>query len=147
MQHRPAVVVQMSQSQHRTQGRSLEGLHILLVEDESIIALMVEETLCELGGIVSYAGSVAEALAALQSHLPDAAVLDVNLAGEFVFPVAEALSAAQIPFVFTTGYGRSGIPPRWAGRPVLQKPFDDTALARALATALREDDQAQSRRA
>jgi CheY-like chemotaxis protein len=119
----------------------LEGLRILLVEDETIIALMVEEVLLDLGCLVSHASSVRGALAALKERAPDAAVLDVNLGGQSAEPVAEALVAAGIPFVFTTGYGRSGLPYRWDSRPVLQKPFGPDALATALVLAL--DERAQ----
>jgi hypothetical protein len=59
-------------------------------------------------------------------------LLDVNLGGELAFPVAERLDAETVPFVFATGYGRKGIPPVWAGRPVIQKPFDIDVLTDAL---------------
>jgi CheY-like chemotaxis protein len=123
----------------------LDGLRILLVEDETIIALMLEEVLNELGCLVSRAGSVRGALAALAAHTPDAAVLDVNLAGQSAEPVAEALVAAGIPFVFTTGYGRGGISYRWDSRPVLQKPFGPDALATALARALEDHAHGEAR--
>jgi CheY-like chemotaxis protein len=75
-------------------------------------------------------------LALLDARTPDAAVLDVNLGGDPVYPVARRLADAGVPFVFATGYGASGIHEDWAGRPVVQKPFLSEALGTALGTAL-----------
>ncbi len=111
----------------------LAGLTVMVVEDETIVSFLVEDMLTELGcAQVFHASGVSEALALLQERQPDAAVLDVNLAGEFAYPVAEVLDAGHVPFIFATGYGRSGIPAHWAPRPVIQKPFDAATLAAAL---------------
>jgi CheY-like chemotaxis protein len=116
---------------------SLDGLTILIVEDETIIAFMIEDMLTELGcAAVLHAGRIQDALALLRDRKPDAVVLDVNLAGEHAYPVAMRLAEAQIPFIFTTGYGRSGLPAEWASRPVIQKPFSLEALADALRAAM-----------
>lgn len=116
---------------------TLEGLSVLVVEDESIVSLMVESMLTELGcAQVWYASGVSEALEILAERTPDAAVLDVNLAGEQVYPVARRLAAEAIPFIFASGYGGSGIEREWGARPVIQKPFHSNTLAAALATAL-----------
>jgi CheY-like chemotaxis protein len=116
----------------------LDGLKILLVEDEAMVALLLEEMLQELGcGAVWRASSVTEALALLRDRRPDAAVLDINLAGEFAYPIASELEAAQIPFVYSTGYGSKGVPAQWATRPVIQKPFQLETLAAALRSALK----------
>lgn len=116
---------------------SLDGLTLLVVEDETIISFLLEDMLGELGcSSVLHAGRVDQALALLRERRPDAVVLDVNLAGEFAYPVALHLAEAGIPFIFTTGYGRSGIPKDWASRPVIQKPFSLDALADALRTAM-----------
>lgn len=113
------------------------GVSVLLVEDETMISFLIEDMLRDAGcTTVWHASSVSEALAVLQAHRPDVAVLDVNLAGELVFPVAERLDAACIPFVFSTGYGRTGIPPRWARIPTIQKPFRFIELRVALASVL-----------
>ena len=115
----------------------LHGLRMLVVEDETIVSLLVEGMLTDLGcKEVWYASSVDEALAILAERTPDAAVLDVNLYGETAYPVARQLEAAEVPFVFATGYGASGISDEWAGRPVVQKPFHSDMLASALASAL-----------
>lgn len=118
-------------------GRRLAGLTVLVVEDESIISFLVEDMLKDIGcTTVLHASGVAEALALLAAQPPDAAVLDVNLAGEMVFPVAERLQAAGIPFIFTTGYGLKGMPSNWALLPVVQKPFKRETLTAALASAV-----------
>lgn len=112
-------------------------LEILLVEDETIVALLVEELLREFGcKAVWHASDVAQAMAALERKRPAAAVLDVNLGGNVVYPVAERLEALSVPFVFATGYGRDAIAQRWRDRPCIQKPIEPDALAEALHTAL-----------
>jgi CheY-like chemotaxis protein len=117
--------------------RLLGGLSVLVVEDEAIISFLLEDMLGELGAMqVRHAGSVAAALALLDEQMPDLAVLDVNLRGERVYPVAERLDAVGVLFLFTTGYGRSGIEPKWLTKTVLQKPFSIDAIAHALASVL-----------
>ncbi|EJW12227.1 Response regulator [Rhodovulum sp. PH10] len=116
---------------------SFDRLNVLVVEDEAIISFLIEDMLREFGcaGVTNVAG-VAEALAAIAEQRPDVAVLDVNLDGEEVYPVAERLKAEGVPFVFTTGYGVDGLAPAWAHRPVVQKPFRAEMLARALSAVL-----------
>jgi CheY-like chemotaxis protein len=113
------------------------GLTALAVEDEAIIAFMIEDMLGELGfAKVVHASSVDKALAILESTQPDVAVLDVNVAGTPVYPVADALKALDVPFAFASGYGRNGLPAEWANNPVIQKPFDLTRLRDALSACL-----------
>jgi CheY-like chemotaxis protein len=107
----------------------LHARKVLVVEDEVIISFLIQDLLQELGcADIWVASNVTEALAMLARRTPDLALLDVNLAGEQCFPVAEALTKAAVPFLFTTGYGRVGIPPAWDKTPVLQKPYDVNAL-------------------
>jgi CheY-like chemotaxis protein len=114
-----------------------DGLKILVVEDEAIVSFLVEDMLLALGcAEVWQAGSVDQALALLANGRPDAAVLDVNLSGTLVYPVAERLAQLRVPFFFATGYGQNGIAPEWSQKPVIQKPFDQGALERALEAAL-----------
>lgn len=118
-------------------GVALDGLSVLVVEDEVIVSLLVESMLEELGCVdVWYASGVEEALEILDRRTPDLAVLDVNLAGKPAYPVAEKLVAAAVPFVFATGYGATGIHREWTGRPVVQKPFQCEMLGSALGQAL-----------
>jgi two-component sensor histidine kinase/CheY-like chemotaxis protein len=116
--------------QHRLGG---SGARLLLVEDEALIGAMLKELLLELGfGVVGPLGSLTQALAAAQSEDVSGAVLDVNLGGEAIYPVAEALSARDIPFVFVTGYSPAGIDRRFAAIPVIEKPVEPDALRQLL---------------
>lgn len=117
--------------------RFLDGLSVLVVEDEAIISFLVEDILAELGAAdIRHAGTVGAALIHLGQRMPDLAVLDVNLGGERVYPVAERLEAAGARFLFTTGYGKSGLDPRWAEKTVVQKPFNVDIMTAALREVL-----------
>jgi DNA-binding response OmpR family regulator len=115
----------------------LNGLSVFVVEDEMMVSLLLEDMLGSLGcNDVVHAASVSTALEEIEKATPDLAVLDVNLGNEMVYPVAEKLNVAGVPFVFTTGYGRGAIKLEWAARPCVQKPFNIDAFAAALRTAL-----------
>jgi CheY-like chemotaxis protein len=117
--------------------QDFSGVRVLVVEDEFAILLLLEDMLAELGcQIVGTATRLSDALTLAGKAECDAAVLDVNINGENVGPVAEALDARGIPMVFSTGYGRSGLEPRWRERPVLQKPYRLEEFAAALRVAL-----------
>jgi CheY-like chemotaxis protein len=99
-------------------------LRVLLVEDESLIALLLEGMLTELGHeVVGPVARLDKALQMAQRENLDVALLDVNLNGKEIYPVAEALEAREIPFVFITGYGRNVLRAPYRDRPILQKPF------------------------
>jgi CheY-like chemotaxis protein len=116
----------------------LAGRRILIVEDEAMIALLIEDVLADLGTIVvGPAGRIEEALALARSAEIDLAALDLNLGGEPVYPVAEALAARSIPFVFMTGYGQHGIAEPWRSRPSIAKPFRPSQFAMFLREALK----------
>ncbi|HWD26224.1 MAG TPA: HWE histidine kinase domain-containing protein [Rhizomicrobium sp.] len=110
----------------------------MIVEDNMIIALDAEATLEKLGAqSVDIAASASHALALLEKFTPDYAVLDVNLGSESSFPVADRLAAMGVPWVFATGYGRNvAFPERFAGVPVVSKPYTADVLAPKLADAL-----------
>ena len=111
----------------------LAGLRALVVEDEGSVAWLIEGMLEELGcEVAASVVTLAEALAAATDKSFDFAVLDVNLAGELVFPVAELLQRRQLPFLFSTGYGRTGVPAIFMGYEVLNKPFGIDELKRKL---------------
>lgn len=115
----------------------LSRINVLIVEDEAIISFLIEDMLLELGcGSVTNVPGIEEAIAAIEERRPDVAVLDVNLDGEEVYPVAERLKAQGVPFVFTTGYGADGLKPEWVHTPVVQKPFRADMLAKALLSVL-----------
>jgi len=115
----------------------LEGLRVFVVEDETLVAMLIEEYLMEFGCEVAFsARRVSKGLQSLKGLEVDAAVLDVNVAGESVSPIAEILDRRNIPFIFASGYGARGLEPRWAGRPVLQKPFSARELRLALVACI-----------
>jgi CheY-like chemotaxis protein len=112
----------MSASKHPAPRAA--GLRVLLVEDESMVALLLEDMLAELGHeVVGPVARLDKALEMAQRQKLDAALLDVNLNGEEIYPVAEVLAAREIPFVFITGYGRNVLGAPYRDRPTLQKPF------------------------
>jgi CheY-like chemotaxis protein len=118
---------------------ALEGLKILVVEDEFLVAsllqAMLESAGCAVSGPVS---RVAEALDAVDHETYDAAVLDVNLGGERIDPVADALSRRNVPFMFVTGYGTAALPGGYPERPRLSKPFRMDDLLATLSTIVRD---------
>jgi CheY-like chemotaxis protein len=111
----------------------LQDVLVLLVEDQMIVAMQIEDMLraggCEVVGPV---GTLQEALALVHEKELDLAVLDITIDGEPIYPVAEALQARGIPFVFATGYGESTLPEKWRNRPRLGKPFRHEQLERIL---------------
>ena len=118
-------------------NNNLTGRRVLIVEDEAMIAMMIEDMLTDLGcEVVGPASQIAQALRVIKSEEFDAAILDVNLNGVQIFPVAEALHAKGVPFVFATGYGASGISREYSDRLVLQKPFKQQQLEKALNVVL-----------
>jgi len=106
---------------------------ILVVEDEALVALLVEDALADAGfDVLGPAATVSEALALLGRETPDAVVLDLNLAGESSTPVADALTRLGIPYVIATGYGAAALPPGHERAAVLAKPYDPNDLAAVL---------------
>nr|WP_294522282.1 response regulator [uncultured Rhodopila sp.] len=110
-------------------------LSILIVDDETMIVMLLEDMLADLGcSVAGSAGSVAQSLAIIErtKQTLDGAFLDINLRGELVYPVADALKARGIPFVFVTGNALHGIDPDYAGVPALSKPFGARAIEQAV---------------
>ncbi len=106
---------------------------ILVVEDEALVAMLVEDALVDAGfAVLGPARSVAQALEMLRAETPDAAVLDLNLGGENSLSVADALAARGIPFLVATGYGAAGLPAHLRHIPVLPKPYDPADLTVAV---------------
>jgi DNA-binding response OmpR family regulator len=110
---------------------------ILVVEDEFLLACTLEEELRDRGyDVLGPFGSLSDAAKAARSEAFDAAVLDVNLSGTMVYPLADELAARRIPIVFLSGYGFGMIPQRLAAHPRLAKPSDPDLLDRALRRAI-----------
>jgi PAS domain S-box-containing protein len=98
---------------------------VMVVEDETFVAMVLMEQLKEMGlSVIGPFTNIAEATTAIGTNEIDAAILDVNLGGKFVYPVAELLAARQIPFVFITGYGQESIERRFGDTLVIEKPVE-----------------------
>jgi CheY-like chemotaxis protein len=109
---------------------------VMIVEDETMIAMLLEDMLVDLGyEVAASIQGLAEATSVARSVAIDIAVLDINLAGAVSFPVAEILRRRHIPFVFATGYGAGALGGRFAGVPVVTKPFAAAQLAQAFRCA------------
>ena len=114
----------------------LSQMRILIVEDEALVAMLLEDMLGDEGHEpVFTASTIEQALTYVRADTTafDFAIMDVNLGGQPSFPVAEALAQAGKPFAFSTGYGPAGLPPEWRDRPVLPKPFSGGDVVRMLA--------------
>jgi DNA-binding response OmpR family regulator len=102
---------------------------VLLVEDEALVAMMIQETMTEFGfQVIGPVSTASEALAAARNSQFEAAVLDINLGDGMVYTVAEILSKRGVPFVFVTGYDAESVDSRFTGVPVLQKPIERNML-------------------
>ena len=108
---------------------------MLVVEDEVLVAMMIEDSLASMGvEVAGVAGTLEEALKRANEGGFDCALLDVHLRGRDIYPVAEVLAAKGVPFIFATGYGQGMLPEKWRDRPVLQKPFVGVELEHVLAS-------------
>jgi CheY-like chemotaxis protein len=118
-----------------TEAQPAKQAKLLVVEDDVMIRMVLADMLCELGyTVAAEAASIDEALEATRKTDFDLAILDADLKGRSVSPVADALVARDIRFVFISGYGDHGLPayPAYRDRPTLRKPFQIDALKRAL---------------
>ena len=114
------------------------GGSVFLVEDEVMIRMMVADMLEELGySVAAEAGEINEAVRLAGTTEFDIAILDVNVNGKVISPVAEVLAGRGRPFIFATGYGAQGLPEEYRNRPTLQKPFQMETLAKVLADTLK----------
>jgi len=126
---------------------NLRGCKVLVVEDEMMIAMLIEDMLEELGcEPIGPASKAERALELLASETIEIALLDVNLDGQATDAVAHELQRKGIPFVFATGYGATGVPKQHNDRTVLQKPFQKTDLATALSAAIDRQSDASHKR-
>jgi CheY-like chemotaxis protein len=121
-------------------NKLLSGRHVLVVEDEMMILMIIEDMLAELGcESVTTAATVDQALALIETQVFNAAMLDVNLNGNQTHDVADALAARSVPFVFSTGYSAVGMRDGYRDRPVLKKPFPYEDLVEVLTRLLSPD--------
>jgi len=111
-------------------------VRILVVEDEYLLADALADALTTLGAqVVGPVGVLAEALALVETVPIDGAVLDINLHGQMVFPLADMLAAKGVPYVFATGYGQESLPESYQAVPALSKPVNAAALQPLLTAA------------
>lgn len=119
-------------------SRAFAGKTVFVVEDEPLVAMSLAEEIEAAGGaVIGPAGSVASALRMLTQDAPDLAVLDIELEGEAAYPIADALRARGVPFLFTTGFEIDSIPPLYADIPAFQKPYMTRSVIAALADLLK----------
>lgn len=110
-----------------------ERVRVLVVEDEMLLAMLMEDTLTDIGcDVVGPIARATDGVGLAQSERLDGAVLDINIGGKEAFPVARELAKRSIPFVFVSGYTSAKLPKEWEGRPILQKPFRPEDLARSM---------------
>ena len=106
---------------------------VLIVEDEVLVAMLIEQLMERLGyEVVAVSSHLEEAVALAGTLDVDFAMLDINLNGKQSFPVAEVLRGRAIPFIFVTGYGAAALASDFADAPVVQKPFGRDTLREAL---------------
>ncbi|MFD0935086.1 response regulator [Methylobacterium trifolii] len=116
----------------------LTGIRVLVVEDEAAISMLLEDMLLDFGcTVVGPAARLSTALEMAEAETYTVAILDVNVAGEPIYPVAEAIARRGLPLVFSTGYGGAGIREPFRDRPVVQKPFSQADLKRTLTGAVK----------
>ena len=112
-------------------------LRILVIEDEMIIAMLLEDTLAELGHqVAGVAMRVPQAMELAETVEADLAILDINLDGRKSFPVAQALADRGIKVVFASGYGAAGLEPPFLDAIVIRKPFEPSDIRKALQQAM-----------
>ena len=112
---------------------ALQGLRVLVVEDEMMVSMLLEDMLADMGCVVvGPASRLEEAMALVDTHDVDCALLDVNLADKKSFPLADRLKQTQTPYAFATGYGEAGLRAQDRGATILMKPFRESDLARVL---------------
>jgi CheY-like chemotaxis protein len=122
----------------RNRPAVLEGKRILVIEDEALLALTLAEELDDLGcSSIGPFTTLSGALQAVRNLEFDAAIVDVNLGGQFVYPVADELVARGVPFVFLTGYAKTTLPERLQACPHLLKPYNPVILERELMRLMR----------
>ena len=109
---------------------------VLLVEDEALVAMMIQESLKEFGfAVVGPVSTAAEAVAAARDQEFDAALLDINLGDGMVYKVADILAGRHVPFAFVTGYDAGSVDSRFSEIPILQKPIEREKLQRIFVAA------------
>lgn len=129
-------VASMSGAPPNREASPLAGRQILIVEDEMILALDLSDMVGAFGCTSAMAARIEKALALIEAHTFDAAILDMNLGGEQVYPVADQLDRRGIPYVIATGYGAEGVFVAYRNHPILAKPYSRRDVEAALIEVL-----------
>lgn len=117
-------------------GKRPKGLRVIVIEDETMIALLLEGMLEELGhNVIGIAATISRGLELARLDGVDLAILDVNVGGQDSYPVADALAARHVPLVFATGYDSDRLRAPYRAGPVLHKPFMQVDLQQAIGRA------------
>lgn len=118
----------------------LENKSVLIIEDEFLIAGLLQDMLEELGcSKILIAANIPQAIEALEVQNPDLVALDLNLAGTSAIPIARSLRDRNVPFIISSGYGADAIDTEWRKYPVLTRPYDSSALQEKIAQAVALD--------
>ena len=118
-------------------NNNLPGRRVLAIEDESMVAMLLQDTLAEIGcDVVGVASRFNDAMEKAKSLSFDVAILDINLKGRQTFPIAEALVERDRAFVFATGYDAGSLPVPFDQVPIVQKPFKKSDLERVIGASL-----------
>ena len=117
---------------------ALKDVKVFVVEDESLVAMQLEDMLFDMGcEVVGLAMRLNRAHEMLDAGVKvDVAILDVNISGEKVYPIAERFREAGVPIVFATGYGRSGVEEEWQECPILQKPYTTKQIETSIVSVI-----------
>lgn len=119
-------------------GQRFPPKRVAIVEDESLVAMLIEDILTDLGHeVVGVAGTLDKAAELMTRERIDFALLDLNLNGKDTYSLASLLRVRQIPFAFATGYGQSSVSQEWRDIPVLEKPFEPEDLAKIISNPVR----------
>jgi len=128
---------QDSSTDRNSAGPALAGRRILVVEDSPVVGPFTVDILDDLGcEVVGPAPNMAAARELVEASAFDAALMDIHIRGERVFPLCEMLDARGIPFVFTSGYADWQMPEKWHDHPRLQKPYTQDQIEQALRALL-----------
>ena len=124
-------------NQSHPDAYNLSGIRVFVVEDEFLLSMQIEHELLSRGcSMIGPFSKLADAIAALPRHEFDLALLDVNLNGEIVYPLADELLRRRMTFVLVSGYGASNVPERFRAAPRVPKPYDPKTLFEAIRHAL-----------
>jgi DNA-binding response OmpR family regulator len=119
---------------------ALTGIRVFVVEDEALVLLELQDMLSDRGVVVAASAlRLEDAVAKAAEVACDVAILDVNLAGKRIDPVARVLADRGIPFIFVSGYDHSSLSPEFRERPLVAKPYGPRELEAALARCLADE--------